>query len=141
MVGLADVLLFGVLAQAVAPSVQPREPPMSKQLWQEKKCFAHELQEWRHVVLRQLSGIVVATDGLTHTDPLPAARVLVRAWPHGRYFETKTDSRGKFSFPQANEGTYELAVCRDGFNPWRGTVRVSQNATESEGGFPVVLGW
>jgi hypothetical protein len=135
-------LLIGVLAlQSASVSSPPNEPPMDKQLWHEQKCFAHELQQWRHLVLRQLSGTVVATDGMTHTDPLPDARVLARAWPKGRQFETKSDGKGRFSLPEATEGMYELAICQDGFNPWRGTVRVSQAAKENEGAFPVVLGW
>ncbi len=120
--------------------VPPPEPVIGRQLWHEEKCFAHELPEWRHLELRELGGTVVA-GGTGQADPLPESRVFARSWPGGHHQQTSTDASGVFGFSAAGEGTYELAICRDGWNPWRGTVRVSRSAPDKRGMFTVMLGW
>jgi len=134
-------LLAGMfLLQAGCARVPPPEPVVGRQLWQEEKCFAHELPEWKHLELRELRGTVVA-GGTAQPDPLPESRVFARSWPSGPHLQTATDANGVFEFPDVGEGTYELAICRDGWNPWRGTVRVSRSAQPKRGMFTLLLGW
>lgn len=129
-------LLF---APACAPII-PGEPALGQQLWEQRLCFAHELPEWRHLELGELGGTVI-TDGTAKPDALPESRVFARHWPAGPVLQTTTDVHGAFVFAEARDGTYEVAVCRDGWNPWRGTVLVSRKAKERNGTFPLLLGW
>ncbi len=140
MTSRGSLLAGMLLLQPACVHVPPPEPVVGRQLWQEEKCFAHKLPEWRHLELRELGGVVVA-GGTAHPDLLPDSRVFARSWPSGPHLRSVTDASGSFGFSQTGEGTYELAICRDGWNPWRGTVRVSRSAQEKRGRFTVVLGW
>ena len=89
--------------------------------------------------MRELAGTVVA-GGTAQADTLPESHVFARSWPTGGVLERITDAGGLFVFADMGEGTYELAICRDGWNPWRGTVRVSRSAIVRRGTFQVMLG-
>ena len=117
----------------------PVEPSLEKQLWKEKECFAHILPEWRHLELRELAGSVVA-GGISHADRLPGSLVFIRSMPGGRVQQTVTDANGEFRLSNIADGTYELAICRDGWNPWRGTVTVSRTGRAMRVVFELMLG-
>jgi hypothetical protein len=73
-------------------------------------------------------------------EPYPNAVVYARRWPSGGISETRTDANGRFSFAEARSGTFEVAVCASGWNPWRGTVRISADARIMSGDFIIELG-
>ena len=52
----------------------------------------------------------------------------------------EVNERGEFSIPQLPDGSYEIAVCADGWNPWRGTVRLTLGAGPETLTFPLELG-
>ena len=116
------------------------EPPMEHQLWSERACFAHMLPEWRHEVLRKLSGKVYAAHDGAEGAGLPDAEVLFRPWPQGATQRVTTGAEGTFVVPGASSGVFEVAICLPGWNPWRGIVQVSSKANRSNGAFPLELG-
>jgi hypothetical protein len=124
---------------AACARLRPPEPTLAPELWKEKRCFAHMLPQWRHQRLRALSGKVWA-GGTGQNEVVPDAVVYVRAWPVGAIHETRTDAAGNFGFPGIGGGIFEVAVCRDGWNPWRGTVEVSGWAVRARGTFVIDLG-
>src|SRR5262245_9300424 len=125
------ILLFEAACVHVPP---PTEPAYEQQLWKEKGCFAHVLPEWTHLELVELAGTVYRA-GAGRADSLPQSLVLVRSYPGGAVRQTFTDDSGRFRFADIREGTYELAICLGGFNPWRGTVRVPRTARTTRGTF------
>jgi Carboxypeptidase regulatory-like domain len=134
-----EALVALLLVGAACARAHLPEPAVGQQLWEAKQCFAHELPEWRHIELRELAGTVLEK-GAGEPYPLPDSHVYARSWPRGSEWEASTDANGEFRFEGPGEGTYELAVCRDGWNPWRGTVRVSGSASVKRGTFVLMLG-
>jgi hypothetical protein len=96
------------------------------------------LPEWRHQELRELGG-VVWTAGTGLRERYPGASVYARRWPRGPIIKTTTDDRGEFLFSGVGTGTFEVAVCSLGWNPWRGTVRLT-GAGLARGDFAIELG-
>jgi hypothetical protein len=97
------------------------------------------LPDWRHQDLRELGG-TVWTGGTAMREPYPDAVVYARRWPTGKIMETRTDEKGRFLFAGATSGTFEVAVCAMGWNPWRGTVRVAASSPSTPGDFTIELG-
>jgi hypothetical protein len=100
----------------------PPEPKWENQLSVQQRCFSHILEPWEFVEARELSGVVV-TDA-SQSSGFSGAVVFARLAPGGEVFRTVTDESGRFHFSDLGSGIYEVAACLDGFNPWRGHVRV-----------------
>jgi hypothetical protein len=135
VVAMTTLPTFPACAKAI-----PAEPLATRQLWQEKGCFAHELPPWRHVEARSLSGVVVGGFP-SGEEPVREAVVYARRWPTGPVLEARTHEDGQFTLPSARAGLYELTACLPGFNPWRGTVRVRDSASTEAVRLPLMLGW
>lgn len=121
-------------------SLPPKEPSSGHQLWQEQKCFAHMLPEWRHLESAGFRGVVFTAGSTVDEWPVSNAVVYARLWPDGRVVRTEVDGRGKFDALTFRDGLYEVAVCADGWNPWRGTVRITNHAALKSLSFPLDLG-
>ena len=131
------LMLLGAVACVSAP---PRSPRGRTELWEDQRCFAHILPEWRNVEAFALEGVVF-TEGSTPTEfPIPVATVFVRPWPTGSVTRSQVNANGYFSVPGLRSGTYEIAVCAEGWNPWRGTVRLSRRAPRAVLPFPLEIG-
>jgi Carboxypeptidase regulatory-like domain len=130
-------VLVGVVACASAP---PKEPSGGRELWREQRCFAHMLPEWRHLEASALAGAVFTSGSSPAEWPIPIAVVFARRWPRGRVIRAQVDEKGQFAIPQLQNGTYEVAVCADGWNPWRGTVRLVNGPAPRTLAFPLDLG-
>jgi hypothetical protein len=115
---------LGLASCAFAP---PPEPPMDAQLWHQNHCFAHILRPWTHIDVKAIEGVV--RGDLTEPFPLPRATVLLRRFPNGAVLSAVSDEAGGFRFPGLPSGLYEVSVCQEGWNPWRGTVRIVPSAT------------
>ena len=126
MCRLGSLVTASALGLVSCTFVPPSEPSTSAQLWYQSHCFAHILPPWTHVDATVLEGVV--RSDLTESFPLPGATVLVRPFPDGPVLSTVTDQVGAFRFPGLRPGLYELSVCQDGWNPWRGTVRIVATA-------------
>ena len=127
------VVLWALLLISGCASA-PLEPAHGWQLWQEQGCSASKRQAWQHREARALSGLVVS-DQASAASPTPAldqAIVYARAWPRGETMQQTTGADGRFSFARVPPGLYEVAVCRPGLTPWRGTVRVDPGAKARE---------
>ena len=135
------VMPFGVLASlAGCATLSPKEPSAERQLWSEERCFAHVVPDWRSIEASELKGVVFTASSTPAEWPIPVAVVFARSWPRGAVIRTQVDENGRFSVPQLREGTYEVAVCADGWNPWRGTVRLTRRARHTALSFPLELG-
>jgi Carboxypeptidase regulatory-like domain len=95
------------------------EPANRTQLWQQVGCPKNGPQQWRVVEMSKLRGVAVVK---ASTTPLRAT-IYLRAWPDGDVMKTVADNLGRFRF-NVPYGSYEIAICRDGWKPWRGAVRV-----------------
>ncbi|MBK9968841.1 MAG: carboxypeptidase regulatory-like domain-containing protein [Holophagales bacterium] len=113
-------------ALASCAFVPPPEPPTDAQLWRQNHCFAHILPPWTHVDVSVMEGVV--RGNLAEPLPVPGATVLLRRFPNGPVLSAVSDEAGVFRFPGLVAGLYEVSVCQDGWNPWRGTVRVAPTA-------------
>lgn len=112
---------------------------MERELWREQQCFAHELPPWRHLEASVLSGDVFTAGSTVGEWPIPVAVVFARQWSRGSVTRAAVNQQGRFSIPELQSGLYEVAVCAEGWNPWRGTVRIRRGAPSSVA-FPLALG-
>jgi hypothetical protein len=128
---LLAVPVGGLLLLVACASAPPLEPAHGWQLWQEQNCSAGKRQAWQHRDAQALAGVVLG-DAASQAPPLRDAVVYARTWPRGQTTRQTTGADGRFSFANAGPGVYEVAVCLDGFTPWRGSVRVDPGAKVKE---------
>ena len=107
--------------------VPPPEPPAEAQLWRQNHCFAHILPPWTHIDATAMEGVVHGD--VAEPFPVPGATVFLRPFPNGPVLSAVSDEAGLFRFPGLASGLYEVSVCQDGWNPWRGTVRIVPTAS------------
>jgi hypothetical protein len=87
-----------------------------------------------------MAGMVFTAGSTMQKWPIPTAFVFVRRWPNGPVLRSLVDKGGHFAMPELGGGTYEVAVCANGWNPWRGTVRLHRGAAPDALTFPLELG-
>ncbi len=134
--GLAVLTLLGVACRSAPRTV----PSTERELREQHGCFAHAVPDRRHLESSRLEGAVFTAGYSPAEFPIPVAVVYVRRSPDGKVMSADADQNGRFVIPDAPDGVYELGVCANGWNPWRGTVRVRRDGPTVILALPLELG-
>lgn len=99
-------------------------------------CWTHEAPWPGEEVLRarRFAGIIV----LDNLSSVPDAKVFVRPAGGSEVVSTSGDAAGRFSM-RLPRGSYDVLVCREGFNAWQGRVVISPRARQSELRLPLSI--
>lgn len=122
---LAVFVVPGLLVPLACMTFPP-EPEWQDQLTVQQGCFAHIMEPWEYLESRELSGVVVSD--VSDSQGVPGVAVFARRVPNGEVLREVSDDEGRFRFAEVKSGMYEVAACLDGFNPWRGHVRIRKAA-------------
>lgn len=101
-----------------------------------ESCWTHEAPWVDEQVLRvrRFSGTVA----LDELNVVPDATLFVRSADGSEVVSTSSDAEGRFSM-QLPRGSYDVLVCREGFNAWQGRVVISPWAGRNELRLPLTI--